>query len=68
MVAFSHGETVEMMVWKYSKASKRVAEEIVNESRAANVNNLWHFYQPNSKEYQDGFRICFKFDAEVTHV
>lgn len=25
IIAFSHGETVEIMVWKYSKASKRVA-------------------------------------------
>ena len=26
IIALSHGDTVEIMVWKYSKASKRVAD------------------------------------------
>lgn len=56
------------MIWKYSKLSKRIAEEIINESRLANDRNQWNFYETGSEEYKDGFRIWMKFDADVTHV
>ena len=36
IIAFSHGESVEIMVWKYSKTSKKIAEEIINEAIHAN--------------------------------
>lgn len=61
IIGFSHGETVEIMVWKYSKASRKLADELIDESRAANDHKKWNFYEPTSKEYLDGFRIWFKF-------
>ena len=33
----------------------------MNESRDGNDNNKWHYYDKNSEEYREGFRVWFKF-------
>lgn len=48
LVAFSHGETVQILVWKYSKALKMKGEEQINQSRIAaetNTTTKWNFYE-----------------------
>lgn len=58
------------MVWKYSKTMKRIGEEVVSEAQAADgekKEGKWNFYETTSQEYKDGFRIWWKFEAEVTH-
>jgi hypothetical protein len=47
LIAFSHGDSVEIMIWKYPRSEKRIAEEIINESKA-NEENKWNYYDESS--------------------
>jgi hypothetical protein len=51
LIAFSHGPTLEVMVWKYPKAEKLKGEEQLEGAKmAANVGEVknWIFYEENS--------------------
>ena len=71
LIAFSHGEYVEIMVWKYPRKLKKDGEDLIEQTREAAVaagKNGWAVYEEGSSEYKEGLRVGFKLESDVTHL
>ena len=71
MIVFSHGQTVELMIWKYNKLVSMLGEQLIVQSKIALSNNTessWKFYAESSPQYKEGLRISFSAEADITHV
>ena len=70
IIAFSHGEVIELMLWKYNKDIRKRGESILEEGRSANSNSKgkWEWYEVNSEEYREGLRVRIEMGNEISHL